>query len=289
MKIGYPCINNSLKCSANQTFRLINYSENNLIQKIKENLICLEKILNFNVENKFLFFRIGSGIVPFASHEICGFDWLKHFDKEFKKIGNYIKKSDIRISMHPDQFVVLNSKNKEIVKKSIKEINYHCQVLDAMNLNQDAKVQIHIGGVYNDKQKSIQRFIKNYIKLKPNIKKRLVVENDHISYSLKDCLIVNKEVKIPIVFDVFHHECLNNNETVIQAMKKAAKTWSEKDGKLMVDYSSQKNEKRKGVHADTIDVKLFRFFLNQIKKIDCDIMLEIKDKEKSALKVIKEI
>jgi UV DNA damage endonuclease len=286
MKIGYPCINNRINCTANRTFRLVNYSEDNLIKKVKENLDCLKKTLNFNVENNLLFFRIGSGLIPFASHEICKFNWFKYFQKEFKEIGDFIKKNEIRISMHPDQFVVLNSKNDDIVKKSVKEIDYHCDVLDFMGLNQEAKIQIHIGGVYDDKNESINRFIKNYNRLKLKIKKRLVIENDHISYSLKDCLSVNKRIKIPIVFDVFHHECLNNKEDIFKAIKMASETWSKKDGKLMVDYSNQEEQKRKGVHRETINLDYFKSFLSEIKNIDCDIMLEIKDKEKSAIKVI---
>jgi UV DNA damage endonuclease len=172
------------------------------------------------------------------------------------------------------------------VKKSVKEIDYHCDVLDFMGLNQEAKIQIHIGGVYDDKNESINRFIKNYNRLKLKIKKRLVIENDHISYSLKDCLSVNKRIKIPIVFDVFHHECLNNKEDIFKAIKMASETWSKKDGKLMVDYSNQEEQKRKGVHRETINLDYFKSFLSEIKNIDCDIMLEIKDKEKSAIKVI---
>ena len=290
MKIGYPCINNSLNCTSNRTFRLVNYSEENLIETVRQNLNCLQKILEFNVKNNILFFRIGSGLIPFASHEINCFNWIKYFRKEFQIIGSYIKKNDIRISMHPDQFVVLNSNNLKIAEKSIKEIDYHCRLLDAMDLNQDAKVQIHIGGVYGDKKESIKRFIKNYRGLKKEIKKRLVVENDHVSYSLKDCLLVNEKTKISVVFDVFHHQCLNNGETITEAVKKAEKTWNKKDGKLMVDYSIQKKGKRKGVHADSINMILFKDFFKKIHKLaDCDIMLEIKDKEKSALKAIGEL
>jgi len=287
MKIGYPCINNSLNCTSNRTFRLNNYSRNNLIEKVKLNLNCLKKILEFNVKNGILFFRIGSGLIPFASHGICSFNWLQYFNKEFKTIGNYIKKNDIRISMHPDQFVVLNSKNEKTVEKSIKEIDYHCRLLNVMNLKQEAKVQIHVGGVYGEKEKSIKRFIENYGKLDLNIKKRLVLENDHNSYSLEDCLIINKEIDIPVLFDVFHHQCFNNKERVFEAIRKAEKTWNKKDGKLMIDYSSQKKNKRKGVHTETIDVVSFKKFLEQINGVNCDIMLEIKDKEKSALKAVK--
>jgi UV DNA damage endonuclease len=54
----------------------------------------------------------------------------------------------------------------------------------------------------------------------------------------------------------------------------------------MVDYSSQQKGARLGKHAESIDVADFQLFLKAAHKISCDVMLEIKDKEKSALKAI---
>ena len=286
MKIGYPCINKSIGCTPNKTFRLASYSEDLLKEKIKNNLQCLKKTLEFNSKNNLLFFRIGSPLIPFASHPVCKFNWKKYFKKDFKEIGEYIKKNKFRISMHPDQFVLINAKNPEITKKSIKELDYHCSLLDLLGLDDSAKVQIHVGGVYGDKEGSIERFIKTYKKLPNKIKKRLVIENDHISYSLNDCLKISKKIKIPIVFDSLHHECLNNKETFKQAVAEASKTWKAKDGCLMIDYSNQKANSIKGSHSQHINIKKFKIFLKEIKKIKADIMLEIKDKEKSALKAV---
>lgn len=103
MKVGYPCINNSIPMNAPCTFRLTSYSESNLIQTIRSNLIHLNQILKYNVKNNLLFFRISSDLIPFASHPICKFSWYKFFQSEFKQIGDYIKKHNIRISIliHP--------------------------------------------------------------------------------------------------------------------------------------------------------------------------------------------
>ncbi|MEM4133732.1 MAG: UV DNA damage repair endonuclease UvsE [Candidatus Micrarchaeia archaeon] len=287
MKIGYPCINNSIGCTANSTFRLANYSEENMKEKISNNLSCLKKILEYNVKNGLLFFRISSDIVPFASHPICKFNWQKYFSKEFKEIGKYIKENDIRISMHPDQFVLINAKDKRIIESSIRELNYHCDVLDLMGLDSTAKVQIHVGGVYGNKEESIQRFIENYKKLPNKIKKRLVIENDERNYSLKDCVAIHQETKIPILFDSFHHLCLNNGETRREGIEIAMDTWKEKDGVLMTDYSSQEKNAKIGTHAKHIDIEDFKRYIEETKNLDFDIMLEIKDKEKSALKAKK--
>lgn len=286
MKIGYPCINRSIGCTTNTTFRLKNYSEENLIEKVSNNLSCLEKVLEYNKKNNLLFFRISSAIIPFASHPICKFDWQKYFEKQFRNIGEYIKKNNFRISMHPDQFTLINAKNKKIVDKSIRELKYHCEVLDLMELDKTAKIQIHLGGVYENKKESLKRFIENYNKLPLKIKKRLIVENDDRFYSVKECLMVSKNTGIPILFDSFHHECLNNNESVKEILLKVKKTWKKQDGLMMVDYSSQKFKARKGSHVEYININHFKKFINETRNLDFDIMLEIKDKEKSALKAL---
>jgi UV DNA damage endonuclease len=285
MIVGYPCINQRIGCTANSTFRLKNYSKKKLIEKVAANLACLKKILNFNIEHKLLFFRIGSSLVPFASHPICRFNWRKHFREEFKEIGAIITANKMRISMHPDQFVIINALDNKIVSNSIKELEYHCKLLDAMELNSEAKVIIHVGGVYGEKEKSIKRFIKHYKNLPSSIKKRLVIENDHRSYSLADCLKIYQKTGIPVVFDVYHHQCLNQGESLRQSIILARKTWKKKDGKLVVHYSNQ--GKRKGSHSRHINLRKFKSFLGQVKGLDFDVMLEVKDKEKSALKAVK--
>jgi UV DNA damage endonuclease len=289
MKLGYPCINRSIGCTANHTFRLANYSKEKLIETVDKNFSCLEKILHWNAANGFFFFRISSDIVPFASHPVCRFKWETHFADRFLSIGRFIKKNKIRISMHPDQFVLINSPDQDIVKRSIAELKYHAKVLDAMKLDQSAKIQIHVGGVYGDKESAIQRFVSNYKKLPLDMRRRLVVENDERLYSLKDCLSISAQAGIPVLFDSFHHECNNNGESIREAAMLASKTWKKKDGVLMVDYSSQETGRRKGAHCQSIDLKHFRGFIKETQGMDFDLMLEIKDKENSAKKALKAI
>jgi UV DNA damage endonuclease len=140
LKVGYPCINKSIEHHSRSTFRLASYSESRLIQTVRDNLTHLDKILKYNVENQSLFFRISSDLVPFASHPICKLNWVNHFKLEFRQLGQYIKTNNIRISMHPDQFVILNSSNEKVTNSSISELEYHCNILDAMGLDQTAKV-----------------------------------------------------------------------------------------------------------------------------------------------------
>ena len=287
MKIGYPCINRGIGCSSNSTFRLASYTEERLVQKVENNLNCLFKILQYNVENGFYFFRISSDLVPFGSHPVCTFDWPGHFRGQFRKVGEFIKEHNIRISMHPDQFVIINALKEDVVERSVRELAYHCTVLDKMGLDTAAKIQIHLGGVYGDKGSAIDRFIERYNSLSKPLKSRLVIENDDRSYGLEDCLSVHEKIGIPVIFDAFHHQCLNNGETLRQGLEQSASTWRELDGIPMVDYSSQQRGQRSGSHAKTLNIGDFKKFLQKTKGLDFDLMLEIKDKEISASKAIK--
>jgi len=105
-------------------------------------------------------------------------------------------------------------------------------------------------------------------------------------YSLHDCLYLHEQTGIPILFDNFHHECLNNGEPMTEALQMAAATWKEHDGVPMMDYSSQAYGQRKGKHTDDIVEELFRKFLVDLGDLNMDIMLEIKNKEISALKAV---
>jgi UV DNA damage endonuclease len=286
MKLGYPCKNWSIGCTGDKTFRLKSYSEKRMIETVSNNLDCLQTMLQFNVNHHLLFFRITSDLIPFASHPICTFDWKAYFSKTFSEIGKFVKKHKIRISMHPDQFIVLNSTKSDVIKRSIDELVYHADVLDAMGLPISDKIQLHIGGVYDDKEKSMNRFISVYDQLDLKIQQRLVIENDDSRYSVSDCFTLSDRTNVPVLFDVFHHKLFNNNESIKDAIIKCTSTWKPSDGIMMLDYSQQEPGRRQGKHAEALDLDQFRIFLSGSTPSDFDIMLEIKDKEKSALNAL---
>jgi UV DNA damage endonuclease len=287
MKIGYPCVNEAMDCSAANTFRLASYSEERVVAAVSANLTCLRRMLEWNVAQGLLFFRMGSGIVPFGSHEINTFPWQTHFATEFQAIGDYIKANDLRVSFHPDQFVVLNSPSPDIVRRSIQELIYQGSMLDLMGLDGTAKLQIHVGGLYGDREGAISRFVQVHATLPEAVKVRLVVENDDRLFPLRDCLHLHELTGVPILFDNFHHECLNHGEPMHEALRLAAGTWhTTADGVPMMDYSSQALGERKGKHTDDLVDASFREFLSHLHGLDFDIMLEIKNKEASALRAV---
>ena len=236
----------------------------------------------------YFFFRISSDIVPFASHPINKFRWQEYFRDKFEGIGEFIAKNRMRISMHPDQFTLINSIKDEVFERSKRELVYHAEILDLMKLDTSAKIQIHVGGAYGDKKASMARFIARFNRLPDSVIRRLAIENDDKLYDLNDCLEISEDIQIPVIFDVFHHKL---NKSASQTLKKSfsyiAKSWNErKDGVPMVDYSSQEPNGLPRQHSETINLEDFGLFLKQTEPFDFDVMLEIKDKEKSAIKAI---
>jgi UV DNA damage endonuclease len=287
MRIGYPCVNEAMDCSSGNTFRLASYSEERLIAAVTANLACLRRMLEWNVAQGLLFFRIGSSIVPFGSHPINTFPWQTHFAADFRAIGDYIKANNLRVSFHPDQFVVLNSPSPDIVQRSIQELVYQGSMLDLMGLDGTAKLQIHVGGLYGERELAMIRFAQVHATLPEAVKARVVVENDDRLFPLRDCLELHRLTGVPILFDNFHHECLNHGEPMAEALRLAAATWHPTaDGVPMMDYSSQALGERKGKHTDDLVDERFREFLTHLHGLDFDVMLEIKNKEASALRAV---
>lgn len=285
MKIGYPCINRSLSCGT-RTFRLASYSEERLVRAVEENLACLERILEFNVRNGIYLFRVSSDLVPFASHPVNTFDWPRYFRGRFKEIGAFIRRRRIRITMHPDQFTLLNSPDTGIFRRSARELEYHCRLLDLLGQGDDAKIQIHVGGVYGDKAAGLRRFARRHVSLDGRLRRRLVVENDHVSYRFEDCLELSKSCGIPVVFDTLHQQALAGTFDPAMVLEKVRGTWGTEDGIPLIDYSLQEPSGRRGAHAQSIVIPSFREFLSATRAFDFDIMLEIKDKERSAVRAV---
>ena len=284
VKLGYPAINQALECRCSGTFRLASYSEERMTATIAANLDCLERTLRWNVEHRLMFFRITSNLIPFASHPVsAGYDWRERFAPRLAEIGAYVREQGFRISLHPGQFVVLTSPNPATVASSIAELEYHASLLEGLGLDRSHKFQIHLGGVFGDRTASLNTFATRYAELSQRVRDRLVIENDERAASLADCLVLHRVCGIPVLFDTFHHTIRNEGETPLKALDAAMATWAPEDGVPMVDYSTQDEDKKPGAHTETLDVEHFRSFAKRIKQREIDVMLEIKNKEASAM------
>ena len=283
MRIGYPCRNGSVGCSPARTFRLVSYSDERLVETVEHNLACTADILHYSVDHGLLAFRLTSDLVPLASHPVNAHPWQRRFRDAFEALGRLAREHDMRISMHPGQYTLINSPREDVYEAAVRDLVYHAEVLDLMGLDATARVQIHVGGAYGDRSAALRRFAERLPSLPEAVRRRVAVENDDRTYSLADCLALHEAIGVPVVFDTLHHAVRNRGEPLAEAMALAALTWDASSGPPLVDYASQAAGERAGKHAAHIDVEDFRRFLAASLPHDVDVMLEIKDKEPSAL------
>lgn len=289
MRLGYVSQNMTLGISASHGFRLDNLTEQRLKEIIDLNLGELKKIIDWNSQKDIRLYRISSKIIPFASHSEMTFDWRNRYFSELGKIGSLIKKAGIRVSMHPGQYTVLNSPHEQIVENSLRELTYHTDFLDLLEMDSSNKVVVHIGGVYGNKRIAIKRFIENFTSLPESAKKRTVIENDENSYSVTDCLHVSRAIGAPVVFDYLHYTLFRDgDETPLEDLLcDVFETWRLADGMPKIHFSTQAIGKPRGSHALEVDSDEFLQFIEKVKSLDFDVMFETKDKEKSALRIKK--
>lgn len=329
MKIGYACIPIGIPQKTTRSFVLKNFSREKFSESLSLNLKDLKTILEYNLKNNIYMFRISSDIIPFGSHEVNNIDWWNIYKDELQDIGNFIKNNNIRVSMHPGQYTVLNSPSEDIVIKALKDLEYHCTFLDSLGVDYRNKIVLHVGGVYGDKASAIERFKINFKRLSDSAKKRLVLENDEKSFTIEDVLNICNSIHIPAVFDNLHHKCnpslgknlyntdkndtlfkkeyvsKSNNSTEFYSessvsstynilikddlediLREVKKTWKTEDGDMKLHYSDSDANKNIGAHSKFILTENFLDYYSVVNSFNADVMLEVKDKNLSAIKCV---
>lgn len=288
MAIGYACLNIGTPGTNIRSVTMKFATPEKLTEVTAHNLASLERMVDYNHENHIKIFRISSDLIPFGSSPVNPLDWQKIHEAEFAEIGLKIKENGLRISMHPGQYTVLNSPNEEVVSRAIEDLIYHDQVLTALGADFTNKIILHVGGVYGDKPAALARFAQNFQRLPQAVKNRLIIENDERSYNIEEVLHLAHQLKIPAVFDNLHH-AINQpptQQTEQYWIAQAAKTWKPEDGKQKIHYSQQDPTKQPGAHTQTIELDTFLDFYEQLPDPSIAIMLEVKDKNLSAVKCV---
>ena len=172
-------------------------------------------------------FRINSQILPLKTHPEIRYDLEDLPDgdgiiRAFRQCGAFARKHKIRMSFHPDQFVLLNSPRPEVVASSVAELEYQAEVAEWVGAD---VINIHGGGAYGDKKSALARLRDNLGLLSKRARKRLTLENDDRIYSPADLFPVCRAEGIPLCYDVHHHRCLPDGMTVEKATHEALKTW----------------------------------------------------------------
>lgn len=288
MRIGYACLTLGVQNTQQKTCTMKNADAERLTDLIRHNLNALEAIVDYNIANDIRLFRISSDLIPFASSPVNTLHWWELFSERFQTIGKKIRNSGMRVSMHPGQYTVLNSPDEDVVQRAVWDLEYHAQVLDSLDVDSEHKIILHIGGVYGDKLRAVERFGANYQNLSPKVKDRLVIENDDKSYTVTDVLEISEKNQIPVIFDNLHHRVnpCGISGSDVEWVNACGKTWKMKDGPQKIHYSQQDTQKKPGAHSTTIGIHEFMDFYRALGRHDLDIMLEVKDKNLSALKCI---
>ena len=224
-----------------------------------QNAQSLLTAIDYCSKNNIGSFRINSRILPLKTHPDVGYDikqlpQAQAIEHAFKLCGKRAQASGIRLTFHPDQFILLSSLKKDVTRKSIQELEYHAEVSEWVGAD---VIIIHAGGGYGDKTATLQRLAKVLKKLGNNVRKRLVIENDDRIYTPEDLLGFCKENGIPFVYDVHHHRCLKDSLSVEHVTQEALATWNREP---LFHVSSPKfgwESSKPSPHHDFIDIHDF--------------------------------
>lgn len=183
-------------------------------------------------------FRISSEMFPCYTLDFTA-DWYAEIMPKISailaKAGEAAKKHEIRLSVHPGQFTVLGSNNSDVVKNSIKDLEYHALYGKLMNLEpEDFVMNIHLQGLYGGKHsEGIKRFAENFKYLSDYAQRCLAVENEDkpkSGYNIEHVLKLCSRIHTRATFDVHHYECMTIKKASFPTkndwfFKEAVKTW----------------------------------------------------------------
>ncbi|KAJ8086840.1 hypothetical protein PM082_005665 [Marasmius tenuissimus] len=298
-RLGYACLNTILrnKKPANEavfcsrTCRIDTIKKNGLdwVKELgRKNVEDLLTIIQWNEDNKIRFLRMSSEMFPFASHGVYGYS-LDYCASLLAQAGDLARKYGHRLTTHPGQFTQLGSPKPGVVEASIRELNYHSEMLDLMGVGADGVMVIHGGGVYEDKAATIERLKKNIRDLLPaGPRARLVLENDELCYNAEDLLPVCEELDIPLIFD-YHHDSLYPSSISPSEIIRRANAIFHRRGIRPKQHLSEPRpgavtimEKR--AHADRC-ASLPKEMEEEGVSMDVDLMIEAKDKEQAVFEL----
>lgn len=298
-KFGYCCINLSLsegvskkdrvttnRSMVKRTFldRGLEYVSELALQNVKD----LKKIIQWNVDNNILMYRMSSDMFPWCSeYEIVDLPDFNEIALHLKEAGRIAIENDQRLTFHPSPYSVLASLREDVVQNASKELRQHAEIMDLMGLPQTHyyPINIHVNTTQPTKEEAAARFCENFNLLEDSVKKRLVVEVDdkgsqYTSVDLKR--MIYDVIGVPITFDYLHNLC-NPPEGLSEAesLKVCLDTWP--PGITPLTHFSESRAlfedatAKELAHSDWIHEKIETY------GFDFDIELEVKKKDKALL------
>jgi UV DNA damage repair endonuclease len=158
--------------------------------------------------------RIGSDLCTAYTEPNWSYFWRRgdvrnYLEQHLSTVGDRARESNVRLSFHPGQFVVLASTDPDIVNRSIEEFEYHADMARWMGYGkkfQDFKINVHISG-----RAGPPGICAAYTRLSPEARNCITIENEENSWGLDDCLSIADT--IPIVLDI-HHNWIREGEYI---------------------------------------------------------------------------
>lgn len=261
----------------------------------------LDAIFDYLSRHGINMYRMTSDLAPYATHpDLPQFHHqLTTFAKDLRRTGDKARQRGLRLSLHPSQFIVLNSPDAAIREKSVWDLRVQAELLDRMELNEEAVVVIHAGGAYGDIESGIDRWCQTWDQLPERVRARLVLENDDIRYSAANILRIHERTGVRLIFDVQHFWCLNPEGLELRpTFEKFLASWP-KGQRPKMHFSSPRTEMRQVTrkdrktgkpktvlqppiwtgHADFNHPFEFISFCRSMADLDFDVMLEAKAKD----------
>jgi UV DNA damage endonuclease len=288
IRLGYPAQNLTIPASTNRTLRLANLGDAEKVRALVwENLVGLETILRWNAEHSVNLFRIGQSLIPFASHPAFPYDWEAEHGDDLQGIGELARSLDIRLSMHPGQFIQPGSLRPEVSERSLAELRYAARVFDLIG-SPDSAIVLHMGGAYEDRTASTTRFVETMHSQKV-VLRYLALENDERVWPVADIVQTARSLGVPAITDAFHHELNPGGLRLREAFDLSLPTWQVRGARPKVHLSSQDPNKQAGAHAYSVDLKDWHALLDALDGREADVMVEAKGKEQALMPLIVEI
>ena len=253
------------------------------------------KIVRWNDRYNIKFFRLSSEMFPFASHPEYGYNLAPFASEALAKAGKVIAELGHRVTTHPGQFTQLGSPRKPVIDNAIRDLDYHDELLSLLKLpkqaDKDAVMILHMGGIFDGKKETLQRFRENYAKLSQSVKNRLVLENDDMGWSVHDLLPICEELNIPLVLDFHHHNIVfdvsqirEGTKDIIDLFPRIKATWDRKGIRQKMHYSEPT--------PAAITPRQRRKHNPRVATLppcppDMDLMIEAKDKEQAVFELMR--
>ena len=178
---------------------------------LKCSLEYLDAVLDYLKSERLDMYRMSSDIAPYATHpDMPQFHGMvAESDAELRAFGAKARAYDIRLSFHPSQYVLLNAPSPDLTRRSVWDLSSQAEMLDRMELDDEAVMITHVGGVYDDHDASRARWIEGWEQCPEHVKRRLVLENDDVRFSAADVLWIHQRTEVRCIFDYQHFWCLN--------------------------------------------------------------------------------